>query len=317
MATVSAASTLAYSLSPLEVALEHISNCGFSKVEISDQITHSRHYGVDSVDPLEVKRQMSRYSLEPVAVNASVNAILNTDEWSRPRTPVERQSSAETEEIRQAKKKLVYFKLHDRHEAAAYVGRAQWLIRKARASGIPKVCLQGGRRTQIEHLADELRAAAEVIDGLSSYATDCGIKILLEMPHVWDLYYDVEQSKKMLSHLRSDNIGVLIDATHWHTSGYDIDDYVRFLGDRLWHIHLRDATGRDTPAGEYSLEKTPGRGEIDFGYLGETLDKYDYRGEVTLETEYKSYDSPEEVDEENRFALAHLKSVGWNISVRS
>ena len=317
MATITAASTLAFSLSPLEVALEHISTCGFSKVELSDQVTHSQHYGVDSVDPLEVKCHLRRYSLEPVALNASVNAVFDTGQWSRPKLPVERQSGAETEEIREAKKKLVYLKLHDKQEAVVYIQRAQRLIDKAKATGIPKVCLQGGRRTQIENVEEELKAAAEVIDGLAAYAKDRRIKILLEMPHVWDLYYDVEKSKRMLSHLRSDNIGVLIDATHWHTSGYDIDEYVRFLGDRLWHIHLRDAAGRDTPAGDYELEKTPGRGEVDFGRLGETLDKYGYRGEVTLETEYKNYGSPEEVDEENRFALAYLKSVGWNINVSS
>lgn len=315
MATITAASTLAFSLSPLEVALEHISNCGFSKVELSDQVTHSQHYGVDSVDPLEVKRHLRRYSLEPVAVNACLSAVFGSGKWSHARLPVERQSAAESEEIREAKKQLVFLKLHDKEQVAVYIERAQRLVQKAKVTGIPKVCLQAGRRKQIENVGDELRAAAEVIDGLAAFAKDRGVKVLLEMPHVWDLYYDVEKSKEMLSHLRSDNIGVLIDATHWHTSGYDIDDYVRFLGDRLWHVHLRDAAGRDTPAGDYELEKTPGRGEVDFGHLGETLDKYRYRGEVTLETEYKNYSSPEEVDEENHFALAYLKSVGWNVSV--
>ena len=315
MATITAASTLAFSLSPLQVALAHISACGFSKVELSDQVTHSQHYGVDSVDPLAVKRLLSLYALEPVAVNACVIAVHNTGEWSRPDMPVEKQSGAETEEIREAKKKLVYFNLRDSREAIAYVERAQRLIDKAKATGIPKVCLQGGRRRQIENVEAELKTAAEVIDGLAAYAADRGIRILLEMPHVWGLCYDVEKSKKMLSLLRSDNVGALIDATHWHTSGYDIDDYVRFLGTRLWHIHLRDAAGRDTAAGDYQLEKTPGRGEVDFGRLGETLDRHGYRGEVTLETEYKNYSSPEEVDAENRFALAHLKSVGWHVSV--
>ena len=315
MATITAASTLAFSLSPLEVALEHISMYGFSKVELSDQVTHSRHYGVDSVDPLEVKGLLGRYSLEPVAVNACMNAVFDTDKWSRPNLPVEQQSGAETEEIREAKKKLVCLKLHERQEAIVYIDRGHRLLDKAKATGIPKVCLQAGRRKQIECVENELKAAAEVIDGLADYAGECGIKILLEMPHVWDLYYDVEKSKRMLSLLKSDNIGVLIDATHWHTSGYDIDNYVRFLGDRLRHIHLRDASGRDTPTGDYKLERTPGKGEVDFARLGETLDKYDYQGEVTLETEYKNYRTPEEVDKENRFALAYLESVGWNIRV--
>ncbi|MDP6777362.1 MAG: sugar phosphate isomerase/epimerase [Candidatus Latescibacteria bacterium] len=314
MATITAASTLAFSLSPLEVALEHIAAYGFSKVELSDQVTHSQHYGVDSVDPLEVKGLLSRYALEPVAVNACLSAVSDPGRWSNARLPVERQSAAETEEIREAKKHLVFLKLHDKQQSAVYIERAQRLIQCAKTTGIPRVCLQGGRRKQIQNLADELRTAAGVIDGLAAYARDRGVKILLEMPHVWDLYYDVDRSKEMLSHLRSDNIGVLIDATHWHTSGYDIDDYVRFLGDRLWHIHLRDAAGHDTPVGDYQLEKTPGKGEVDFGHLGETLDKYGYRGEVTLETEYKNYGCPEEVDEENHYALAYLKSVGWSTS---
>ncbi|MBT6149833.1 MAG: sugar phosphate isomerase/epimerase [Gemmatimonadetes bacterium] len=317
MATITAASTLAFSLSTLEVALRHISAYGFQKVELSDQVTHSQHFGVDSVDPTEVRRQLARHSLEPVAVNACILAVFDTGRWSHARLPVEAQSAAETEQIREAKKRLVFLKLHEPEQVAVYVDRAQRLVDKAQATGIPRVCLQGGRRKQIENVEDELRVAAGVIDGLAEYAAERGVAILLEMPHLWDLYYDVEKSKRMLSHLRSGNVGVIIDSTHWHTSGYDIDDYIRFLGQRLWHVHLRDAAGKDSPAGSYKLEKTPGKGEVDFARLGEALDKYGYEGEVTLETEYKNYSSPDEVDEENAFAMDHLCRVGWKIDVSS
>jgi len=131
------------------------------------------------------------------------------------------------------------------------------------------------------------------------------------MPHVWDIYYDIDTSKKMLDSLKSNNIGVLIDSTHWHVSGYDIDSYLDFLGDRLWHIHLRDAAGKDSSSGNYELEKTPGKGEVDFAKLAKSLDKHGYNGSVTLETEYKNYKNVEEVDVENRYALQYLKSVGW------
>ena len=316
MPTITACSTLAFSLSPLAVALEHISGYGFSKVELADQVTHSQHYGVDSVDPLEVKHQLDRYALQPIAVNACLSAIFDTGKWSRPKLPVEQQSGLETEEIREAKKKLIYLNLHEVNEAAAYIERAHQMIDKAKVTGIPKVCIQCGRRKQIENVEFALKASAEVINGVAAYAEKCGVKILMEIPHVWGLCSDVEKSKIMLSYLRSDNIGVLIDSTHWHTSGYEIEDYVRFLGDRLWHIHLRDAAGKDTPSGDYELEKTPGKGEVNFARLGETLDKYSYRGEITLETEYKNYSSPEAVDEENLFAMDYLRSVGWSISLK-
>jgi len=113
MPTVTAASTLAFSLSSLEVALEHIAAYGFSKVELSDQITHSKHFGVDTVDPLEVKDQLARHALEPVAINACLCAVFDTGRWGRPELPVETQSAAEIEEIREAKKRLVFLKLHD------------------------------------------------------------------------------------------------------------------------------------------------------------------------------------------------------------
>jgi len=315
MPKITACSTLAFSLSSLDCALAHIAGYGFDQVEISDQLTHSKHFSTDAsrpVDPVEVKRLFDKYNLTPVAANCTL-ATFYTDQSGLERAPVEKQSSAETEEIRRAKRELVIYKLHEENQARAYRGRVRKLIDNAVVAGIPMVCLEGGRRTQIENISRELQAAAEVIDEMAHYAKDAGIKILLEMPHVWDLYYDVDKSKEMLTYITSDNIGVVLDSTHWHTSNYDVDDYVAFLADRLWHVHLRDAAGKDSPAGNYELEKTPGKGEVDFALLGQTLDKYGYRGSVTLETEYKNYQDPAEVDTENRYALAYLKSVGWQV----
>lgn len=312
MPKLTACSTLAFSLSSLELALKHISSYGFDRVEISDQLTHSKHFPIDTVDPLEVRKLLDNYSLNPVAANVSL-ATLYTGQAGYRKQPVEKQSAAETEEIKNAKRKRIFYRLHVENEAEDYSLRARRLIDKARIAGIPMVSIQAGRRSQIEDIDRELKAAAEVIDVQAEYARAAGIKILLEMPHVWDLYYDVERSKQMLSYLQSDNIGVILDSTHWHISGYDIDDYVKFLQDRLWHVHLRDAAGKDSPAGNYELEKTPGKGEVDFGLLGQTLDKYGYSGNVTLETEYKNYKDVAEVDSENTYALAHLKNTGWQV----
>ena len=318
MATVTACSTLAFSLSSLETALQHISSYGFDRVEISDQLTHSKHFSTDAsrpVDPEEVRVLLAKYSLSPVVANCTL-ATFYTSQPGLEKLPVERQSAAEKEEIRRAKQDLACYKLHEKDQADAYRLRTRKHIDNAKIAGIEMVCLQAGRRTQIEDANRELKAAAEVINEMAEYAREVGIKILLEMPHVWDLYYDADKSKQMISYLKSDNIGVVLDSTHWHTSGYDIDDYVRFLQDRLWHIHLRDAAGKDSSTGDYELEKTPGRGEVDFALLGQTLDKYGYRGNVTLETEYKNYEDVAEVDSENAFAIEHLKSVGWKIALR-
>lgn len=316
MAKVTACSTLGFSLSSLEVALKHISDYGFRNVEIAEMLTHSKHFPIDTADPVEVRKLLDKYSLTPVVANVTV-ASLNREQADRRKLPVQTQSAAETQEIIDAKKNRVFYKLHVENDVEEYTARVHKLIDKAKIVGIPMLSIQAGRRGQIEDIDLELKAAAKVIDAQSEYARAAGIKIVLEMPHVWDLYYDVEKSKQMLSYLQSDNIGVILDSTHWHTSGYDIDDYVKFLQNRLWHVHLRDAAGKDSPAGNYELEKTPGKGEVNFKLLGETLDKYGYSGNVTLETEYKNYKDPTEVDVENAYAIAHLKSVGWEVSDNS
>lgn len=311
MPKITACSTLAFSLSTLEVALEHIQSYGVRKVEIADMLTHSKHFQIDDVDPLKVRELLQRYALAPVAANVCSIAAFDSNYGQ---APVETQSAAETEEIKAGKRERVFYQLLDPVQAEIYRKRAEKLIEKAQLAGIPKVTLQGGRRTQITDIEKDLFAAARVLDQLAAFAQARGVQILLEMPHVWGIYYDLETTKKLLSLLSSESIGVLIDSTHWHVAGYDIDDYLDFLGSRLRHIHLRDAAGKDTFAGNYELEKTPGRGEVDFAKLGQSLDAHHYQGEVTLETEYKNYKSTEEVDRENLYALRYLKSIGWHVA---
>lgn len=312
MAEVTACSTLAFSLSDLETAIQHISAYGFTRLEISDQVTHSKHFPIDTARPREIRRLCSKYGITPIAANVSL-AVFRSEYPDYKRVDVEKQSSAETKEIKEAKRDLVYHNLSDRHQTVDYVLRSITLIEKAHIAGIPMVGLQGGRRSQISKLENDLWAAAEVVDRIAEWAKTKKVKIILEMPHVWDIYYSVDNAKVMLSRLRTDNVGVCIDSTHWHTSGYDLDSYLRFLGPKLWHVHLRDAAGRDRPGAVYELEKTPGKGDIDFGIMGECLDKYGYRGDVSLETEYKNYTDPAQVDLENRFALRHLENVGWKV----
>ena len=313
MARVTACSTLAFSLSSLKVALKHISGYGFEHVEIADMLTHSKHFPIDTVDSAEVRKLLDRYSLKPVAANVSL-ATYHTGQGGLLKAPVGKQSSAETEEIQKAKQQRVYYRLHVESEAELYAARARRLIDKAKIAGIPMLVLNVGRKVHVEDIDRDLESTAAVVDQQAEYAREAGVRILLEMPHVWQVYYDVERSKQMVSLLKSDNVGVLIDSTHWHVSGYDIGDYVGFLRDRLWHVHLRDSAGKDSPAGDYKLEMTPGKGEVDFGLLGQTLDNYGYDGNVTLETEYKNYKDPAEVDAENAYAIAHLRSVGWEVS---
>ena len=198
MAKVTACATLGFSLSSLEVALKHISDYGFKNVEISEMLTHCKHFPIDTADPVEVRNLLDKYSLTPVVANVAV-ASINSEKAASRKLPAQTQSAAETQEIIDAKKNRIFYKLHVKNDAEEYAARVHRLIDKAKIAGIPMLSIQGGRRTQIEDIDRELKAAAKVIDAQSEYAKAAGIKIILEMPHVWDLYYDVEKSKQMLS----------------------------------------------------------------------------------------------------------------------
>ena len=310
---ITACSTLDFSLSPLEVALQHLSDYGYEYVEIAEMLTHSKHFPIETVDPIAVRTLLHKYSLKPVAANVTLTAYY-AEHPGAVKTSLGKHSSAETEEIKKAKQNCSHYRLHVKSEADQYAVRVRTLIDKAKIAGIPILVFNAGRKEHVEDIDRDLKTAAEVLDKQAEYAKKSGIRVLLEMPHVWQVYDDVEKSKQMLAYLQSDNIGVLIDSTHWHVSRYDIDDYVSTLQDRLWHIHLRDAAGKDSPAEKYLLEITPGEGEVNFKLLGQTLDKYSYDGNVTLETEYKNYKDPAEVDHKNVTALAFLKSVGWEVA---
>lgn len=313
MPTVTACSTLAFALSPLEIALEHIAGYGFDKVEISDQLTHAKHFSADAsrrVDPVAVRQLLDRHALTAVAANCTL-ATFYREGLGMEKILRARQSGAERDEIKRAKENVVVFKLHEPHQAEAYRAKVRTHLDHAATAGIRMVCLHAGHRSQVKDPDREIRAAAEVLDEMAEYARSLAIRIVLEMPHVWLLYHDAAKSRQMLSSLKSSNIGVVLDTTHWHTSDYDLEAYVDDLQDRLWNVHLRDAAGKDSPKGDFLLEATPGKGEVDFGLLGRTLDKAGYQGNVTLETEYKNYDNVAEVDHENAFALAHLRSAGW------
>ena len=315
MPKITACSTLAFSLSSLEVALKHIAGYGFEFVEIAEMLSHSKHFPIDTVDPVTVRDLLEKYALKPVAANVSL-AVLYTGQPGLLPPTVKNHSSAERQDVQKAKQQRAHYRLHVKDEAERYAARARKLIDKMKTAGIPMLVSNVGRREHVEDQDRDLKTTAAVINEQAEYAKQAGIRILLEMPHIWQPYYDADQSKQMVTLLKSDNVGVLLDSTHWHVSGYDIEDYVGFLADRLWHVHLRDAAGKDSPGANCQLEKTPGRGEVDFGLLGETLDKYDYRGTVTLETEYKNYQDPAEVDKENTFALDYLRSVGWQVKGR-
>lgn len=289
MAKITTFSTLAFTKETLDEALKHISSFGFRKAELAHMEFYCRHYPLETVNPEQVRELFNYYGIKPVSINfftgkgKATNGIFD---------------------------EIYMHKLNIKSQADEYIARAKKLLDYVKRTGIPMVLIPGGARSEAPDRDVEMKAAAEVLNGLADYAKISGIRIAIEMPHVYTLYNNIERAEQMLSYFRSDNLGVLLCATHWHVLGYNLDEYIRLLGKKLWHVHMRDALGSDTGDYKTKLEITPGKGDVDFKKLVDALDKSGYEGEIVLEPEYQIYESVNDVDEEIKFGINYLKKIG-------
>jgi sugar phosphate isomerase/epimerase len=81
----------------------------------------------------------------------------------------------------------------------------------------------------------------------------------------------------------SPNIGLILDAWHWHHGGSD-PEWIRSVPpDRILDVHLSDS-GPDAAEDIRDFERLlPGDGVIDFALFLQLLDEKRYRGALTVE----------------------------------
>jgi len=136
--------------------------------------------------------------------------------------------------------------------------------------------------------------------------------MLLEVPHLYTIHWNPGAVLWIFEHLSAANVGALVDSSHWGIIGYDPDQFFGRLGDRLWHVHLRDSRGPDTADRKQELELTPGAGTVDFRRFAQALDGAGYRAEVTAEFEYRDV-TLDEIERQCDLGLRHLARVGWQL----
>lgn len=98
-------------------------------------------------------------------------------------------------------------------------------------------------------------------------------------PFIWTL----QETLDWIDAIGASNVGLLLDAYHWHTTEPSVDDLLRLKPEQIVHVHLNDA--RDIPV-EQLLDNDrlyPGEGVIDLtGFLG-ALNRIGYKGAVSQE----------------------------------
>jgi sugar phosphate isomerase/epimerase len=285
MPTVTACATLGYAAYELETAVKQIAARGFSRVEITELGSYCRHFPYQETSLQEVKGLLAEHGLTPVAMNVSASRMFEGQ--------------------------IVRPSLSDPETAEYVVGYVRWFLEHASALGVKVVTFPIGKRVLGAEWAREMAAASAVYRRFADMAAEFGISLNLEVPHLYQLIDTVEHVKAVFEAVDHPSVGATVDSSHWGIIGYDLDEFLPFLGPRVTNVHLRDSAGQDTRDFKQDLELTPGRGTADFAKFGAALDRAGYRGNISMELEYRFQDM-ERIENEFDAGIRHLKRCGWH-----
>jgi len=278
MAGITAMSSLAYGHYTLYEALPRIAARGFRRVEIASFWCYCFHFNFGSPTASELREMLADHALAPVALNFSPGLSFACD----PDT------------------------------IGPWIASFERKIPQAAEVGIPMMTMHFGERNDRDDQEEQLAAAVRVYDHIGKFAAGHGVRMLLEVPHLYTIHWNPEAVFWIFDRLSSPNVGALVDSSHWGIIGYDIEEFLGRLGDRLWHVHLRDSAGPDTADRKQNLELTPGAGTVDFAALAAALDRAGYAGDVTAEFEYRDM-TFEQIEHQCDLGLRHLAQVGWEL----
>ena len=278
MAKVTAISSLGWAHYTLFEALPRMAARGFRRIEIASFGEYCFHFNFGSPTPAELKKMLDDLGLTPVCLNYSDSLH---PAWKEGQIDV-------------------------------FVEACRRKIEHLNAAGIPMMVMHFGGRNDRPDQEQQLANAVRAFSRVGELAARQGVRMLMEVPHLYSIMHRPEQVLWVVERLESANVGVLVDTSHWGITRYDLRAYFGALGRRLWHIHLRDSRGEDTADMKQDLELTPGVGTVDFARFGRALDEAGYAGDVSLEFEYRDM-TLEAIEREYDKGLQHLRSAGWQL----
>jgi sugar phosphate isomerase/epimerase len=140
----------------------------------------------------------------------------------------------------------------------------------------------------MELLVEAIRACADAAAGT-------GVRFALEPMNRYetDLVHTARQGLDLVERVGSDRFGLLLDTFHMNIEEPDIEDSIRAVGDRVFHVHVAD-----------SNRWYPGAGHLDFRGILEVLAATGYRGFVSGE-----FMPAPDADTAAQRAIDHLRSV--------
>lgn len=131
----------------------------------------------------------------------------------------------------------------------------------------------------LDLVASELAAAGKA-------AAERGIELWTESLHALRLCWNLERALALAERLDGTCVRHVLDSSHAVASGGDFGKAGLALGERIAHVHLRDAVPGD-------IHRSIGAGEVDFEGGLATLSDLGYTGHFTLELETRDLEHSE------------------------
>lgn len=127
--------------------------------------------------------------------------------------------------------------------------------------------------------------AAELIAAAAA-AERAGVELWVEGLHYFRLCWNLERARSLADRLVGHPVGLVLDVSHVVASGGSPEEFIDAFGERIAHVHLRDA-------GPAYIHHSIGRGEVDFPATYRALAAIGYPGHSALELETRDVSNDE------------------------
>ena len=230
-----------YGDAPLDTTLARIADAGYEGVEIPGE--------PGLLDPVEVRRALSRHGLAPLALTASC-------------------------QIPQTRRDLAHPDPAVRAEAVEYVVDC---LRFAAEIGAPLTQMLPSGESRLAPLATQAEEWAWSVEAMQRAAREAerlGVKISVEPLNRYEAYLvtTADEALAYLAAVDSPLVGMTLDLFHAHLEEPDIRKALLKVAPGLFHVHVADTNRQGL-----------GRGHLDVAACVRTLQTIGYDGSVVLE----------------------------------